>query len=144
MSCIATPPALCYNLVLWSNSVLYEAIMKHLNKGPPPHLLDMLMPPNLCHLEIFDNEKSDRPNITAPKEIDAIVASLTCSSFINDLHFDKVAIQGVDLMWILENVPKLMKLALVGCRDYYMSIMEVVDQSTNVHLFPIKCTVVTQ
>ncbi|KAK0186236.1 hypothetical protein F5146DRAFT_1124101 [Armillaria mellea] len=106
-------------------------------QGTPARLLDVLTLPDLCRLEIFDDEKSDGPNITAPEEIDVIVASLARSPVFNKLRFDKAAIRGVDLIRILENVPKLTKLALVDCRSYYTSITdELLDRMMDADFLP--------
>ncbi|KAK0434425.1 hypothetical protein EV421DRAFT_1335560 [Armillaria borealis] len=88
----------------------------------PVRLLHVLMLPDLRCLEIFDDEKSDGPIIIAPEEIDVIVASFVRSSFINELRFDKVVIRDVDLIRILESVPKLTKVALVEGEYYYVHI----------------------
>ncbi len=97
----------------------------------------MLTLPDLRCLEIFDDEKSDGPNITAPEEIDVIVASLARCSFINELRFDKAAIRGVDLIQILENVPKLTKVAVVECRDAHDSITdELLDRMMDADFLP--------
>ncbi len=106
-------------------------------KRTPARLLHVLTLPDLRRLEIFDDEKSDGPNITAPEEIDAIVASLARSSFINELRFDKAAIRGVDLVRILENVPKLTKVAVVECRDAHDSITdELLDRMMDADFLP--------
>ncbi|SJL14451.1 uncharacterized protein ARMOST_17908 [Armillaria ostoyae] len=82
-------------------------------------LLHALMLPDLHRLEIFDDEEeSDNPIVIVPEEIDVIVASFVRSSFINELRFDKVAIRDVDLIRILESVPKLTKVALVEDKYY--------------------------
>ncbi len=106
-------------------------------KRTPARLLHVLTLPDLRRLEIFDDEKSDGPNITAPEEIDVIVASLARSSFINELRFDKAAIRGVDLVRILENVPKLTKVAVVECRDAHDSITdELLDRMMDADFLP--------
>ncbi|KAK0215905.1 hypothetical protein EDD85DRAFT_441935 [Armillaria nabsnona] len=106
-------------------------------QGTPARLLHVLTLPDLRRLEIFDDEKSDGPNITAPEEIDVIVASLARSSFINEFRFDKAAIRGVDLIQILENVPKLTKVALVECRDAHSSITdELFDRMMDADFLP--------
>lgn len=107
-------------------------------QGTPADLLRVLTLPDLRHLEIFDDEKSDGPNIIAPEEIDVIVASLARSSSIDELRFDKVAIRDVDLIRILESVPRLTKVTLVEAEHYvHISITdELLDRMMDADFLP--------
>ncbi|KAK0458253.1 uncharacterized protein EV420DRAFT_1748207 [Desarmillaria tabescens] len=80
-------------------------------------LLHVLTLPDLRRLELLDDEVGYANHITT-EDVDIIVAFLASSSFLNEVRFDMTVIQDVDLIRILETVPKLTKVAIVEPRRH--------------------------